>query len=267
MKRTSTEQSSEGSNLLGKSVEMLANSIAEMRTYGEGFIIADQAPALMDMSVIRNTNTKIILGLPDLEDRELVGRAANLNDDQVMELSRLKTFVAAVYQNNWIEPVLCNIDTNFKEVSPYKYTFEKKADDVKYNFLEYMILPIDKRNELDEKYVDSLVKEVYRLPIPSEAKVAFIKYTEAKTEDEIQKLRGKVVYHLFNSESAFALAKSKEADVESWFNCIKEILDPAIISLNEIEQQKIIAVITREKAHMDGTSETADLFNRLIDHM
>ena len=55
---------------------MLSNAIAEMRTYGEGFIIADQAPGLMDMSVIRNTNTKIILRLPDQADRELVGRAA-----------------------------------------------------------------------------------------------------------------------------------------------------------------------------------------------
>lgn len=58
LRRTSNEQSAEGSNLLGKSVEMLSNAIAEMRTYGEGFIIADQAPGLMDMSVIRNTNTK-----------------------------------------------------------------------------------------------------------------------------------------------------------------------------------------------------------------
>lgn len=43
LKRTSTEQSSESSNLLGKSVELMANAIAEMRTYGEGFIIADQS--------------------------------------------------------------------------------------------------------------------------------------------------------------------------------------------------------------------------------
>lgn len=73
LKRTSTEQSAESSNLAGKSVEMLANAIAEMRTYGEGFIIVDQSPGLMDMSVIRNTNTKIILRLPDATDRELVG--------------------------------------------------------------------------------------------------------------------------------------------------------------------------------------------------
>ena len=80
LKRTSTEQSSESSNLLGKSVEMLANSIAEMRTYGEGFIIADQSPGLLDMSVIRNTNTKIIMRLPDFSDRELVGKAAGLSN-------------------------------------------------------------------------------------------------------------------------------------------------------------------------------------------
>ena len=58
LRKTSAEQSQEGANLQGKSVEMLANAIAEMRTYGEGFIIADQAPGLLDMSVIRNTNTK-----------------------------------------------------------------------------------------------------------------------------------------------------------------------------------------------------------------
>lgn len=50
LRKTSAEQSQEGANLQGKSVEMLANAIAEMRTYGEGFIIADQAPGLLDMS-------------------------------------------------------------------------------------------------------------------------------------------------------------------------------------------------------------------------
>ena len=63
---------------------MLTNSIAEMRAFGEGFIIADQAPGLLDMAVIRNTNTKIILILPDQIDRELVGKSANLNDEQIM---------------------------------------------------------------------------------------------------------------------------------------------------------------------------------------
>lgn len=110
LRKTSAEQSQEGANLQGKSVEMLANAIAEMRTYGEGFIIADQAPGLLDMSVIRNTNTKIILRLPDEENRKLVGKSAALKEAQIDELSKLPLGVAAVYQNEWPEAVLCKIE-------------------------------------------------------------------------------------------------------------------------------------------------------------
>lgn len=119
LRRTSMGQGQESANLQGKSVEMLTNSIAEMRTYGEGFIIADQAPGLLDEAVIRNTNTKIILRLPDAEDRLLVGKAAALNEDQIEELAKLPRGVAAVYQNDWVEAVLCQFEkfhTNYKPV-------------------------------------------------------------------------------------------------------------------------------------------------------
>lgn len=125
LKRTSSEQTSEGANLLGKSVEMLTNSIAELRAFGEGFIIADQAPGLLDMAVIRNTNTKIIHRLPDLADRELAGKAAGLDEEQIRELAKLELGVAAVYQNDWIEPVLCKVnELSDSEKIPY----ERKND-------------------------------------------------------------------------------------------------------------------------------------------
>lgn len=130
LKRTPTEQSSEGANLLGKSVEMLANSIAEMRTYGEGFIIADQSPGLLDMSVIRNTNTKIILRLPEQSDRELVGLAACLNEDQIKELAKLERGVAAVYQNDWVEAVLVKVSKCELEEKTYKNIADTKRADI-----------------------------------------------------------------------------------------------------------------------------------------
>lgn len=129
LKRTSTEQISESSNLIGKSVEMLSNAIAEMRTYGEGFIIADQAPALLDMAAIRNTNTKIIMRLPDQSDRELVGKSANLAEDQITELAKLPCGVAAVYQNEWIQPVLCKI--NKHEINDKRYEYAAQTPNTK----------------------------------------------------------------------------------------------------------------------------------------
>lgn len=128
LKKTSTEQPVEGGNLLGKSVEMISNAIAEMRTYGEGFIIADQSPGLLDMSAIRNTNTKIIMRLPDENDRNLVGKSACLNDNQITELARLPRGVAAVYQNEWIQPVLCKVDAVSQDNKLYSYVADIKNE-------------------------------------------------------------------------------------------------------------------------------------------
>lgn len=110
LKRTSTDQSMEGSNVAGKSVEMITNAIAEMRTYGEGFVIVDQSPTSVAPAAIKNTNTKIIMRLPDGDDRRITGKAASMKDNQIDEIAKLPTGVAVVYQNDWVAPVLCKID-------------------------------------------------------------------------------------------------------------------------------------------------------------
>jgi hypothetical protein len=110
---------------------MLSNSIAEMRTYGEGFIIVDQSPGLLDLSVIRNTNTKIILRLPEHSDRELVGYSATLDDDQVKELAKLEQGVAAIYQNDWVDPVLVKISKCELQEKPFQYHAQENSLDRK----------------------------------------------------------------------------------------------------------------------------------------
>ena len=113
------------SELIGKSVEMLTNTIAEIRTYGEGFIIVDQSPSSVDISAIKNTNTKIILRTPEANDREAVGRSMGLTEEQVNEIAKLPSGVAVVYQNDWVKPVLTMIDrANVKEE---RYVYRNKS--------------------------------------------------------------------------------------------------------------------------------------------
>jgi energy-coupling factor transporter ATP-binding protein EcfA2 len=109
------------SALIGKSVEMLTNTIAEIRTYGEGFIIVDQSPSSVDIAAIKNTNTKIVLRTPEANDREAVGRSMGLTPDQVNEIAKLPSGVAVVYQNDWISPVLTMVDKANDKESPYIY--------------------------------------------------------------------------------------------------------------------------------------------------
>lgn len=110
LKRTSKEQSQDSANMVGKSVDMISNSIKEMRTYGEGFIIIDQSPMAVDSSAIENTATKIIMNTPAKDACEELGSALSLNEEQTAELSRLNVGVAAVFQKGWLSPVLMKID-------------------------------------------------------------------------------------------------------------------------------------------------------------
>lgn len=106
------------SDLVGKSVEMITQTIAEIRTYGEGFIIVDQSPSSVDIAAIKNTNTKIVLRTPEANDREAVGRSMGLTQEQVNEIAKLPSGVAVVYQNDWVRPILTRINkANVREES------------------------------------------------------------------------------------------------------------------------------------------------------
>ena len=110
LRNTHGASGEDGSNLASKSVEMISNSIAEMRTYGEGFVIVDQSPTAVDISAIKNTNTKIVMRLPEKTDQEMVGNSFSLEPDQIREISRLGTGMAVIGQNGWLRPVLTQID-------------------------------------------------------------------------------------------------------------------------------------------------------------
>lgn len=235
LKRTSTEQSSESANLVGKSVEMLANAIAEMRTYGEGFIIADQAPGLLDASVIRNTNTKIIMRLPDEEDRKLVGKAANLNDDQIAELAKLPRGVAAVYQSEWTGPVLCKVEKpdlkqeRFDEPEPFQKQQEKSV--------LFDLLDRNFREKLDEtEFRDGFRHAVLRSGVPTSVKIDLIEYLNAEGDEQKFRSLATAVYNAFrDAEKAVVYAADKPTMPE----VRKAILEALEIPAEEYDVQQI----------------------------
>ena len=219
LKRTSSEQPVEGGNLLGKSVEMLANAIAEMRTYGEGFIIADQAPGLLDMSVIRNTNTKIIMRLPDQGDRELVGKAANLNQDQITELAKLPCGVGAVYQNEWIQPALCKIDY-FKH-SEKHYEYHPKHENEESNDIDKRLTIaeiLSKGTEMDHETVMHDIKpELDAMNMKASTEVLAMQMMEEPSEEPRMTKLSIVMNDLFPTvDNAFKKAYHQTDDCSEW---------------------------------------------------
>lgn len=221
--RANTHSSSEASgNIAAKSVEMIANAIAEMRTYGEGFVIVDQAPCLLDMSCIRNTNTKIIMRLPDQSDRELVGRAANLNDEQIQELARLQRGVAAVYQNEWAEAVLCKI--NYHQISnsfEYSKHVNEFADDdyFKRHINTCVFNPDYMIHNQRMDFRDSLEKS----SIHGEEKALLLEYYKAAQEND-NKIWQRLAYKYFDISDCISKINI-QTRAEEWIELIKDKLE------------------------------------------
>lgn len=266
LRRTSFEQSSEGSNLTGKSDEMISNAIAEMRTYGEGFIIVDQAPGLLDMSAIRNTNTKIIMRLPDHSDRELVGRAANLNDDQITELAKLPCGVAAVYQNEWIQPVLCKVDefkTGDKQFgfTPDEDAFhDRETKEVSNSLLECIM-----NNEIfrkdDKADIQKLRHLIIKSKLDSAIKTDFMEYIESNKETAISSLR-KMMYDFLSAEDAIESSR-KYNDLTEWANSVVNGLQPSIKDYSKKQINLALALLIYEQTIRDASYN--DLYCRFTE--
>jgi DNA helicase HerA-like ATPase len=215
---------------------MLANAIAEMRTYGEGFIIADQAPGLLDMAVIRNTNTKIILRLPDESDRVLVGKAANLNDDQIVELAKLQCGVAAVYQNDWIQPVLCKVD----EFMGYDKAFRYQKSDQS---------AIDKAGTVGN----------FKRAALSGTKISNLKdIIEGIEFDDFKAINAQIILRLFSNSTevvnaAFRSAKEQKTGLRGLYDYLVKNIEPGIDNLPDEHRDFILGCIVDERCKNDAS--------------
>lgn len=87
----------EGANPRAKSVEFFCNLLAEIRSFGQGFLIADQIPTKLAADTLKNTNLKIVHRIVMEEDRKAIGLAMHMNDEQIDYLSALRRGYAAVY--------------------------------------------------------------------------------------------------------------------------------------------------------------------------
>lgn len=265
LKRTSTEQNPESSNMTGKSVEMISNAIAEMRTYGEGFVIADQSPSAVDIAAIRNTNTKIIMRLPDEQDRRLAGKSAGLKDNQLDEIAKLPKGVAVVYQNDWIEPVLCKVQKFRGEEKRYRYTPENGAG--VFSSADYSLVKclLDKAG--GEK-LDMNLKDISAVIIegnlPVRTKIRALQILHMEHIDSLQDISS-VIYDVVCTPEMEQDAEQADS-IEEWKSVFLHSADSELFGLSEDEQNLVAECILREQITRFGKpSEYLETWDRYLD--
>lgn len=109
LKNVSQEHSPDFANPQMKSVQTFCNIIAEIRAYGEGFVIVEQSPVKLAPDALKNTNSKLIHRVISGDDREAIQGAISLNEQQREVLVSLKKGHAIIFTSGMNQPVLLRI--------------------------------------------------------------------------------------------------------------------------------------------------------------
>lgn len=221
LRRTSTEQNDESSNPAGASVKAISNTIKEIRTYGEGFLIIDQTPSALDDSAIENTATKIVFNTPGKEASETLCSALSLNEYQQKEIANLSTGVAVCYHKDWITPpVLMQIDGS----TPAAYERPLELPDraaikvVRANLL-YLLYQQGLRGKYDEmEYIACIQKSA----LSAEQKAKFVGIVKKHVNKKMVENVDAVLYEMKNNiltETAIEVAEPYGPFLFALLNC------------------------------------------------
>lgn len=92
-----------------KAVAMFTDMLAEMRAYGEGFVVADQVPTKLAPEIVKNSNVKILHRLVAADDRAVVAASVNLTEQQSRRLATLPPGEAVVHDERIGSAVLARM--------------------------------------------------------------------------------------------------------------------------------------------------------------
>jgi len=98
-------------DMKGKALETFNNILSEIRSYGQGIVVADQIPTKISPDVIKNTNLKIVHRLFAMDDRNAIGDSIGLDHKQKKGLIHLKTGEAIVLHSKLQDAVKIKVSS------------------------------------------------------------------------------------------------------------------------------------------------------------
>ena len=139
LKNVTSEHTEELGNPKGKAVEHFTNLLAEMRSYGQGVIVAEQIPSKISPDVIKNSSNKIIHRIVAKDDQEIIANTVGIHSSDAIFLGNSRTGYAICHKEGMVQPVIVKFDeASSKSVTDknlYNIELDKKLLEINANIL------------------------------------------------------------------------------------------------------------------------------------
>ena len=167
-----------------------------------------------------------------------------MSEDQVKELAKISTGIAAVYQNNWLEPVLCQI--HYEKAEGF-YNMENKTLDLIDDNIKVIIQNL--LNKVDGKEFDINMKEIsnyiLKSSLSTNIKIKALTIIRKNGKISLSDISS-VIYDLVCTDDIEKEAEKAES-IEDWKNTFIYADNSILSQLDEVSQNRIIECILREQ--------------------
>ncbi|MBN8595957.1 MAG: ATP-binding protein [Anaerolineae bacterium] len=178
------------SDTRAQAVEMFSTTLSEVRSFGEGLLIAEQVPIRLGEDALKNTNLKIVHRLPGEDDRHAVGATMNMSQEQQNHISLLSTGQAAVFFEGYEKPSFTTIPNYKKSNKLPERIFE---DDIETHMTDFrnenrdLFLPFEgcKFCEKQCQYRERITSTVYDVESDKRYRQVLLKFQNHASEGNL----------------------------------------------------------------------------------
>ena len=140
LKNTSVENNEDIGNPKGKAVEHFTNMLAEMRSYGQGVIVAEQIPSKLAPDVIKNSSNKIVHRIIAKDDQEKIANTIGIYPEDAISLGNSKVGYALCHKEGMVQPVIVKIDevgsNQISDVNLYNKEIDRKMLEINQSIVD-----------------------------------------------------------------------------------------------------------------------------------
>lgn len=201
-----------------QAVEVFSDLLAEIRKYGEGYIIVDQIPSKLTPEILKNTNSKFIHRLFAADDKEMVGSTMSMTDEQKEFLSLLNVGECVAFSENMTKPILLKI---------------RQISDTSNNEIEDSVIAERYRRSYPEDYICRQIRNEFTGKIRKQ-----LKYLDpAKSEEfraSLNVLKGLAEEIKNEIQSCGVMINQGDVYHQSRNSTIQELFEKSVDSITEI---------------------------------
>lgn len=292
-------------NPKGKAVSTFCNIIAEMRSLGQGIIVAEQIPTKIAPDVIKNTNTKIIHRIVSYEEQKEIGTSLGLTSDEARYLNQLSAGAAIAHKEGMAKPIEIMVHSTLTNQPIGDLKIEKLARESYLGNLDEELLLHESELMWKECVSNSALRIIFSLFLAEHelsqvlplavndirasgvsdyvsdetiilaikkwfTRILASKTTGIATENKIDKLCNELIDRLWNLESGLTRVRFI-AELDKWCNAnsvdkLKRYLENMIINGGPENSQELDSLV-RSAIYGETDHVMAELKNSLITRM